>query len=197
MLQSRGRGSEDGSMTRATGGFRRRRKLIEPKLQLKLVATFLLVGVVSTMLQGINLIRALNTSLSTGSAGGHVADRAPGIIIENLVFGFAICVPIVVVVGVFATFRMVGPAYRMRVYLQDLAANGYSGPCRIRSSDDFQELCSALNAAVDRMRQPDASAVGQKSAQIGLEDVTSALPSNPAAAVNSTAANSTKATTSV
>lgn len=146
-------------------------------LQLRLVATFLLVGAACTLLQAISLIHALNTAISGGSGSGNIADEAPRIIFESLLFGFVICVPIVVVVGVFATFRMVGPAYRMRIYLQDLAQSGYAGPCRIRSGDDFQGLCTALNAAVDRLRQQGGAPLVPNLAQIDLESIAAPLPS--------------------
>jgi len=182
-------GSEVCSMAQPNRGFRRRRKLIEPKLQLRLVATFLLVGAATTLLQAISLIHALNIAIGGPAGSGKIADEAPRIIFENLLFGFAICVPIVVVVGVFATFRMVGPAYRMRIYLQDLALNGYTGPCRIRSNDDFQGLCNALNVAVGRLRQPDATSVVPSAATIDVEAVDALLPSR------STVTTDTKATT--
>jgi len=182
-------------MAHPSRGHRRRRKLIEPKLQLKLVATFVLVAAAATLLQAISLMHALNTSMGAGFSGGHVAEQAPRIFVDNLLFGFAICVPIVAVVGVFATFRMVGPAYRMRIYLQDLAQNGYSGPCRIRRDDEFQGLCTALNAAVDRLRQADAATRGERTGASGLDDICAALPSQSAASATGASAMASSTTT--
>jgi HAMP domain-containing protein len=174
--------------------------LIEPKLQLKLVATFVLVAAAATLLQAISLMHALNSSMATGFSGSHVVEQAPQIYIDNLLFGFAICVPIVAVVGVYSTFRMVGPAYRMRIYLQELAQKGYSGPCRIRRDDEFQGLCTALNAAVDSLRQKDEVARGERTVASSLEDISAPLPSQPAVsatAASSKASSTTKATSSV
>lgn len=155
--------------------FRRTRKLIEPRIQLRLVATFLLLGAISTLLQAVNLIHALNSSALSGPGGW--TDDAPQLVVENLMFGFAVCVPMTVVVGVFVTFRLVGPLYRFRVYLQDVAKNGYSAPCRIRKGDELQELCDALNGAVDRLRQSPANAEAASTSAKSAPEPAAPLPS--------------------
>lgn len=160
--------------------FRRRRKLIEPRLQIWLVATFLLLGAISTLLQAVNLIHELNSSTLAGPGGW--TDEAPQLVVENLIFGFVVCVPLIAIVGIFVTFRLVGPLYRFRVYLQDLAANGYSGPCRIRQDDELQELCTALNAAVDRLRQSPAGASSTTSSATSDAAPAAPLPAGEAAA---------------
>ena len=136
---------------------RRRQKLVEPGLQLKVIGTFVVLAGISAVLQALVLIHALGAFAGeSGSQGAPPVNQVRSLVIEHLVIGLAICVPIFVVVGTFVTFRVAGPAYRFRRYLEDLARDGYSGPCVIRRGDEFQDLCAALNLAIERLRAGDA-----------------------------------------
>jgi hypothetical protein len=81
------------------------------------------------------------------------------LLLEVLLFSFAVLLPSVLAIGVLLTFRVAGPIYRFERYLEDVAAGRDTGPCRIREGDQLQELCDRINAALEArpLRAQDAA----------------------------------------
>lgn len=127
---------------------RRSRKLIQPGLQLRLIASF--VGLAAFALCGQFLLlgyRLTDATASMDGAGGQLAAEIPRVMLEVLTFSLLILLPVIFAFGVLLTFRIAGPVYRFEQYLQGLAAGEELGPCRIREGDELQNLCEAINAA--------------------------------------------------
>lgn len=138
--------------------YRRHRRVIDPALQLKIIGTFVLLAGISTALQALALIRALGTLAShSGEPVGELMDRVRALVIEHVAIGLLVCLPMFVVVGIFVTFRVAGPLYHIRRYLEELVRDGYKGPCRIRRDDELQDLCRVLNQAIDLLRAAPAA----------------------------------------
>ena len=98
----------------------RRRKLIKPALQLKLIAVFCFCGLLAVLTQTILLSRGL--ALLAGKAGpeeARILSEAPGIVLSNLMLTSAILVPLFASIGVLVTFRIAGPVYRFERYLRE------------------------------------------------------------------------------
>lgn len=126
----------------------RNQKLIHPKFQLKLVGTFFLLACISALFQ----VLLLNLSLQElaprlGEGGEALLVVLSEVLRENLLIAFAFLVPLMLVVGVLVTHRIAGPIYRMERHLEALARGENPGECRIRKSDEFQELCQRINDA--------------------------------------------------
>ena len=133
---------------------RRRSNLPNSRLQLKVVGVFLSIGLACLFAQflfGRYAISELTALFANSKLGASEA-----MIMESLwiYFLFAGCllVPLTISAGILVTFRIAGPAYRMERYLRDVASGADLPPCTLRKGDDLQELCDALNAAVDRLK---------------------------------------------
>lgn len=128
--------------------FRRRRKLIKPGIQLRLVLSFVGLSILGQVL----LFLLLGSRLTQAAAGlpgdgGELAQEVPRMLLATFAASLAIVVPVTFVFGVLLTFRVAGPIYRFETYLKSLARGEQLGPCRIRKGDELQFLCDAINEA--------------------------------------------------
>lgn len=140
--------------------YRRKKKLVNPQLQLKLVLFFMTCAGVAVFVQAILLTRTLSgLAQELPSDGQMVQDMIPAMLGSNLFLTFLLLLPTMFVLGVLATFRIAGPLYRFEQHLKALAAGEHPGPCRLREGDELQDVCDLINAAVVRLRSDaDASA---------------------------------------
>lgn len=142
---------------------RRRVRLIQPRLQLRLILVFLGLSVLGLVLQ-VSLFTMNLTQLAAElpSDGSLVLEHAPTLVL--LALGVTLCVvlPLVFFVGVLVTFRIAGPLYRFQRHFEALARGEDPGPCRIRHGDDLQDLCTTINAGLDRLRADAANAAPEE-----------------------------------
>lgn len=138
---------------------RRRVRLIQPRLQLRLILVFLGLSVLGLVLQ-VSLFTMSLTQLAAElpSDGSLVLEHAPGLVLAALGVTLCVVLPLVFFVGVLVTFRVAGPLYRFQRHFEALARGEDPGPCRIRRGDDLQDLCTTINAGLDRMRADAAGA---------------------------------------
>lgn len=133
---------------------RRRQKLIQPALQIRLVGSFVGLSATALLLQFLLLgSRLVALASSMEGMGGELAAELPGLLIEALVFSAAVLLPVSFLAGIVLTHPIAGPAHRFEQHLQAIARGEDVGPCRIRKGDQFQTLCEALNAALDALRR--------------------------------------------
>jgi hypothetical protein len=136
---------------------RRRKKLIEPRLQLRFSLAFLATSFALVLVQAIVLTFLLQ----------RVADQMPNdgmllraglarILLASFAVTFLLLAPLSLAVGIRTTFPVVGPIYRFRVYLRELIDDKRPGPCRIRKGDELQDLCELLNEATAPLREATA-----------------------------------------
>jgi hypothetical protein len=133
--------------------FRRRVKLIQPRLQLTLVGWFLAVSVVGLLLQ-FALLSAFLARFAAGlpEGGARFAEQGMEMLLTSLGATLVLIVPVTLGVGILTTFKIAGPIYRFERYFEALARGEWRGPCRIRKGDALQVTCDKLNAAVDALR---------------------------------------------
>jgi hypothetical protein len=126
----------------------RRRILILPRLQFRLVAAFLSAACISTVVQMLLLNLAL-TSLANDqpTARGALLEATPDILRTQILLTFCLMAPLVIAVGLLETFRVAGPLYRIEQYLKDVVAGGHPEPCTLRADDELHDLCRLVNAA--------------------------------------------------
>ena len=119
-----------------TSRHKRRRKLIKPKVQLKLVGAFVGISALGFLLQYILLAKELTElALDMPEGGSVLAAQAPTLLLTVLGTSFGILFPLTVAVGIVLTFRIAGPIYRFERYLESVARGEETGPCRIRRND--------------------------------------------------------------
>jgi hypothetical protein len=135
--------------------YKRSVKLIKPSLQLKLVAMFLGVSTTSLLLQYL-LFASRLSDVATGLPDGGAALVAamPSLLMEVLALSFAFLFPVMMCIGILATFRIAGPVYRFERYLEQIARGDQVGPCRIRRGDELWDLCDRINEATAPLRHP-------------------------------------------
>ena len=139
--------------------YKRRIKLIQPRLQLKLVGSFVGLAALAMLLQFILLgARLSSAAAELSDAGGLLAERVPGMLLSVLAVSCAVLLPIIFAFGVLITFRLAGPVYRFETYLGQVARGEDVGPCHIRKDDELHELCDRINEAVSALRGAQRSA---------------------------------------
>lgn len=138
--------------------YKRRIKLIQPKLQLKLVATFFGLTLLALLLQFLIFLRALTVIAEQLPADQDVLlDAVPSLVLQTSVLALVVVLPLVLLVGVLATFRIAGPLYRLEMYLKQLLSGQDPGECRLRKGDELQNLCGLINRATEELRTRNAA----------------------------------------
>ena len=56
-------------------------------------------------------------------------------------------------VGILATHRLVGPIYRFKVFLKQVADGERPADCKLRQGDELQDVCDLINAATAPVRK--------------------------------------------
>jgi methyl-accepting chemotaxis protein len=135
-------------------GYKRRKKLIQPRLQFRLIFTFLGVALLALLLQFI--LFGATISMLAGDLpqdGPLLQDRIPQYTLMVFGISLGVLLPMTLCIGVIVTFRIAGPLYRFEQHLKAIARGEDPGVCRIRREDELQEFCTTFNAALDKLRE--------------------------------------------
>ena len=139
--------------------FKRKRKLIEPRIQIRFAILFLSTAALATLVQTIVFAAFVHLMAERAPNDGQfLLNEASSALLWSASITFLTLAPLTLALGVLSTFPIVGPLYRFRVYLGQIVSGEAEGPCRIRKSDDLQDLCVVLNQAVEQLRTTDSSA---------------------------------------
>lgn len=135
--------------------FRKRRsKLVNPALQLRLVFVFAGISLLSLLLQALFFMSRLSAQASTMTEGGDVLITAlPSLLLETLLVSACVFLPLLLAVGVLTTFRIAGPLYRFQQFLEAVRDGAQSAPCRLRRDDELQDLCTLINEVTAPLRE--------------------------------------------
>jgi len=135
----------------------RRQKLIRRSFQLRLIGSFVGLAAMALLLQFLVLGWRLSVLSPELESPGQLAEEIPGLMLSVLAFSFGILIPILFGFGVILTHRIAGPLHRFELYLDQVVRGETTKPCTIRSGDQLQSLCNAINAATEPVRQPRAT----------------------------------------
>lgn len=139
----------------------RRKRLIKPQFQLRLILVFFAIAAVGGLIQAILLNLALGELAGHSSEEIQLLRQVPGLVQRNLMLTFAIQVPLFLVVGIGVTFRIAGPLFSIERYLGRVAKGENPGSCHVRKNDELHDLCDLVNGAVTRLRSEESdSAAG-------------------------------------
>ena len=143
----------------------RRRKLIEPRIQVRFFLFFLTISGLAVLVQTIVLNYLLHRLARELPGDGELLlANIPGSLGIAVAVTFALLAPLTFVLGVQTTFPIVGPLYRFRAYLTQIAAGERPGPCHIRKGDELQDLCRVLNRAVASLQGEGADGTPEREA---------------------------------
>jgi hypothetical protein len=138
---------------------RRKRKLIEPRIQKRFVLIFLSATALAVLVQALVVSHLLlGVADRLPSDGLELKGELVGILASGMSFTLVLLTPLTLAVGIASTHKIVGPLYRFRVYLTQLAAGERPAPCKIRKDDELQDFCELLNRATEPLRRSDAAA---------------------------------------
>ena len=135
--------------------FRKRRiKLIQPSLQLRLIGYFAGASILSLGLQYLLFSQAMSTLASElPSDGVFVLERLPRILGGVFLTSAALIFPVIAWIGLQTTFRFAGPLYRFERHLEEVVSGRGSKSCRLRRGDQLQHLCRLMNEATRLQRE--------------------------------------------
>ncbi len=130
--------------------YKRKKKLINKSLQLKMVGIFTAIGCTCALFQVILVNSGLLKIAKAAPSGGEdILRQARGMMVENVAWTLGSMIPLMTCIGIVLTHRIAGPAYRMTQHCKAIAAGEPVTTCHIRKGDELRELCAALNAAID------------------------------------------------
>ena len=111
--------------------------MIEPRLQLRFSLIFLTSAALAALVQSITFsFLLMKIADRLPNDGLELKSRLTDVLAGSFLVTLAILVPLTMAVGIAATHRVVGPLYRFRVYLTELAGGQRPGPCKIREKDE-------------------------------------------------------------
>jgi hypothetical protein len=135
--------------------YSRKKKWINPELQLGLLVLIGAAAIVSVTVQAVVLARALGLlAESLPNDAALVSYQLPELIVRASVGTLMLLFPTLYFLGVGLTFRIFGPLYRFRAFIKGVLAGDQVEECRLREGDRLQDLCLLLNqATADRRRE--------------------------------------------
>ena len=134
---------------------RRRLRLIHPRIQLRLILSFLGVSVLALVLQYLVFMQVLaQVASELPNDGGLLLGEITHRLLWVLCLTSALLLPATLYVGVLATRRLVGPIYRFEMYLTQILEGKTRDDCRLRKGDELMDLCALINRATLPLRQP-------------------------------------------
>lgn len=133
--------------------YKRRKKLIKPRLQLKLTLVFVGLSALSLLLQFILFSsRLTNVALELPNDSGFLLQKSSGLLLETVLISFLLFLPLTFVVGVLTTFRIAGPIYRFELFLDAVRRGENPRDFRLRKGDELQEFAELLNTVTQPLR---------------------------------------------
>jgi len=135
--------------------YKRRVKLIKPRLQFKLIGGFVGLSALSLLMQSMLLgLGIARTANELPNDGAFLTGAAPQLVAEAMLLSMGLLLPLSVAVGVLLTFRIAGPVYRLERFCEMVARGERPADVRLRDGDELVELAQCINAATASARRP-------------------------------------------
>ena len=136
---------------------KRKKKLIEPRLQLRFSLAFLSSALMLVLVQAIVIQFVLQRIAARLPHDGQLLQaEIPGALLISFAVAFLLLAPLSLAIGVRTTFPVLGPLYRFRIFLRQVADGTHPGPCRIRKTDELHDFCELLNEVTAPLRASSA-----------------------------------------
>ena len=169
--------------------FKRKKKLINPRLQLRIILIFFCAAALAVQLEAVLIAITLSRLAKTmPNDGAELTERMPEFVRTNLILAFVVLAPLMLVIGVIATFKICGPLYRFEVFLRAVRDGRQIEPCRIRKDDELHDFCTLLNEVTAPLRERAVTEPGVKPAR--FDEPQPALPTERREAAEKTTGRS-------
>lgn len=138
--------------------YARRRKLIKPRLQLKLTGLFVGLVALSLLLQYILFSNRLtHLALQLPNDGDVLLGSTNRMLAQVLSLSFLMFLPLTLLVGIMATFRIAGPVYRFETFLRAVEDGERPPDFRLRKGDELQELADVIISSTRPLRNAEGA----------------------------------------
>lgn len=140
-----------------TAPYKRRKKLIKPRLQLRMSGLF--VGLVSLMLllQFALITAALHHAANTlPSDSALLLGQTNSLSLRIIGISAAVFLPLTLLVGILSTFRIAGPLYRFEKFLKSVQNGENPENFTLRERDELKDLAELINSSTAPLRQSSA-----------------------------------------
>jgi hypothetical protein len=166
--------------------FKRRKKLINPRMQLRLSLIFFCAAGLAVQIQAVLIaVTFSRLAKSLPNDAVEMAEKMPEFVRTNLILAFVVLTPLMLFIGVLATFKIFGPLYRFEVFLKAVRDGRQIEPCRIRTDDELHDFCALLNEVTAPLRERAVTEPGVKTTHI--DEPQPALPTERREAAEKTA----------
>lgn len=132
---------------------RRFLRLVQPRIQVRLMLAFGAVAATGLLLQYL-LFALVLTRAAEGlpSDGLLLLDQLGEVLIVILLGSFLVLLPLVGLVGILATRRWAGPLFRFERFLSELAEGKRPIDIRLRDGDELTGFADLLNRVTAPLR---------------------------------------------
>lgn len=133
----------------------RRTKFIRFDVQFRVILIALCVACLVLLINFQMSMAALGSvkgSFERGVSATMTFEEMRNAVISRFLLSIGITIPIAAAVGILYSFRFAGPLYRFDRYFNELKTGRWSNRCSVRKGDDLQDMCGAINGALDPMR---------------------------------------------
>ncbi|MEM7262126.1 MAG: hypothetical protein AAF488_09055 [Planctomycetota bacterium] len=131
---------------------KRRSSLPNARLQLKMILLFVCTGLVGLIAQYVFTLYSIFDLEALYPEHQEYSALITDSMLRQMLISACFMIPLTISAGIVVTHRVAGPAYRFVQYMRGISKGEYTGPCTIREGDEFNDLCVAINGAVDRLR---------------------------------------------
>ncbi len=126
--------------------YKRTRKLIQPKFQLKVAFACLGIAVMATLVLTVLLNQVVLDFADKGWIdSARVEQEWVGVLTVKLLIALAVLTPMTLALGVILMHRIAGPLYRFRQFMAAVARGEHPNECHLRKGDELMDFCELLN----------------------------------------------------
>ena len=133
----------------------RKQYMVKKGFQVRFMTTIIIAMVLVALITGMSIYYAVMQTLSTQLSGENLAlikySISSKLFIRSLLLIFSIAI-----LSVFISHRTAGPIYKFEQIILELAKGKEVPEIKLRKSDEFYELASAINSLI-RARKSTAS----------------------------------------
>ena len=133
--------------------YKRKRKLIKPKFQLKVAAACLGLSMMAVLTMMILLNEAILDFADKGWVdSAALQNEWISVLLTKLGIALLIFAPMTLALGIILMHRVAGPLYRFEQFLSAVVRGEHPNPCRIRKGDELVDFCELLNRFTTPLR---------------------------------------------
>ncbi len=137
----------------AKRNYKRKRKLIKTRFQIKVALSGLGIAIVAVLLLMIMINEAILEFASNGWVdAAAMRSEWMSVLVSKLLFALALLVPMTLALGVVLTHKIAGPLYRFEMFLNAVMKGEHPEECRLRDGDELKDFCALLNKVTEPLR---------------------------------------------